>query len=194
MEYLTALRVLRLNIAGAPIEWLNWQEATTLYSRELVAWTHGAPLVEVFGGTNRLSGERSSAALHPIIACRGELHGDNQQIPALNNKALFSRDHHLCLYCGKQFDSQQLTRDHVIPTSKGGTDSWTNLVTACRRCNQRKSDRTPEACNMPLLAVPYRPNRAEYLALVNSQRIRGDQMSFLSSYFSRNWRNTARIN
>jgi len=188
MEHLTGIRVLRLNIAGAPIEWLNWQQATCLYSRDIIAWTLGEPLVEVYGGTNRRSGHRSCAALHGIIACRGPIQNTKKHLASLSNQALFNRDHHLCLYCGQQFQAEFLTRDHVIPTSKGGRDCWSNLVTACRRCNQRKGDRTPEACQMPLLAVPYQPNRAEYLALMNSKRIRGDQMSFLSSHFSRNWR------
>ncbi len=187
MEYLTGLQILRLNVAGTPVEWLDWQETVTLYSRGMVAWSHGEPLTEVYGGTNRRSGLRSSAPVHGIIACRGAILKQSRQIPALSNRALFSRDHHLCLYCGQQFPSAQLTRDHVIPVSKGGSDKWTNLVTACKRCNQRKGDRSPEACDMPLLAVPYRPNRAEYLALINGGRIRCDQMSFLSSHFSRNW-------
>ncbi len=187
MEHLTGLRILRLNIAGAPMEWLNWQESVTLHSRGMVAWTYGDPVTKVHGGTNRHSGRQSTAPLHGVIACRGAISNHEQQIPALSNQALFCRDHFLCLYCGQRFNSNQLTRDHVIPTSKGGSDRWTNLVTACKRCNQRKGDRTPEACHMPLLAVPYRPNRAEYLALVNGGRILGDQMSFLSSHFSRNW-------
>lgn len=188
MKQLTEIHVLRLNIAGTPIEWLNWREAACLYSRDMVVWTFGEPLIEIYGGTNRLSGQRSIAALHGVVACRGPVRGGDDSIPALNNQALFSRDHYHCLYCGEQFSSEQLTRDHVIPASKGGSDSWTNLVSACRRCNQIKGDREPEACNMPLLAVPYRPNRAEYLALVNSPRVRGDQMRFLRSHFSRNWR------
>jgi len=188
MEHLTGIRVLRLNIAGTPIEWLNWQEAACLYSRDIVAWTFGEPLTQLHGGTNKHTGQRSTAALHSVVACRGPILCDNDCIPALNNHALFSRDHYHCLYCGDQFKGEQLTRDHVVPVSKGGADSWTNLVTACRRCNQRKGDRDPDACHMPLLAVPYKPNRAEYLALSNSSRVRGDQMLFLSSHFSRNWR------
>lgn len=194
MEHLTAIRVLRLNVAGAPIEWLNWQQATCLYSRDIIAWTYGEPLVDVFGGINRRSGQLSAVTLHSIIACRGPVQNHSNRLPGLSNQALFNRDHHLCLYCGQRFNSEALTRDHVIPISKGGSDRWTNLVTACRRCNQRKGDRTPEACQMPLLAVPYRPNRAEYLALMNSKRIRGDQMSFLSSHFSRNWRDPPELN
>lgn len=64
-------------------------------------------------------------------------------------------------------------------------DSWENVVTACRRCNQHKGNYLLEDIDMELLALPFCPNAAEYLALINSERIRGDQMEFLRSQFSR---------
>lgn len=76
-----------------------------------------------------------------------------------------------------------LTRDHVKPVSRGGKDQWSNVVAACRICNTRKGNRLPEEAHMPLLAVPYVPNWAEYLALSN-RRILVDQMDFLKSQFS----------
>ena len=88
------------------------------------------------------------------------------------------------MYCARQFTPIQLTRDHILPTSSGGTDRWENVVCACRRCNQFKANRTPEEANMELIALPYKPNNAEYLALTNSSRILGDQMAFLRSQFS----------
>jgi len=59
-------------------------------------------------------------------------------------------------------------------------------VAACRRCNQHKANRLLEDIEMELVALPYRPNNAEYLALLNSRRILGDQMEFLRSQFSKN--------
>jgi hypothetical protein len=61
-------------------------------------------------------------------------------------------------------------------------------VAACRRCNQHKADQTPEEAKMQLVALPYQPNNAEYLALINSRRILGDQMDFLRTQFSKNSR------
>ena len=78
-----------------------------------------------------------------------------------------------------------LTRDHVVPKSRGGADEWENVVAACRRCNHHKGSRAPHECGMALLALPYVPNLAEYLALINSGRILGDQMDFLSTQFGR---------
>ena len=83
-----------------------------------------------------------------------------------------------------------LTRDHVKPVSRGGGNHWLNVVTACKRCNTRKGSKTPEEASMPLLAIPYVPNVAEYLVLRN-RRILGDQMEFLKMQFNevdREWR------
>jgi len=81
-----------------------------------------------------------------------------------------------------------LTRDHVVPTSRTGRDSWDNVVAACKRCNHHKGNRILEESNMVLLALPYVPNFAEYLALTNSGRILGDQMDFLKKSFGANSR------
>jgi hypothetical protein len=71
--------------------------------------------------------------------------------------------------------SRDLSRDHVVPVSHGGRDSWTNSVTACKKCNIRKANRTPEQAGMPLIYVPYVPNRHEQFILRN-RRILADQM------------------
>jgi len=78
-----------------------------------------------------------------------------------------------------------LSRDHVHPISRGGRDRWNNVVAACKRCNQHKGNRLLSETGMELLALPFCPNTAEYLALINSDRIRGDQMEFLRPQFSR---------
>ncbi len=180
--------VLRLNVAGSPVEWLTWQEATTLYARDLVTWTMGDTIRTIWGGTSRKSGHRSSIALHSIIACAGELYCGRPKKPALSNRILFRRDQNLCMYCGKEFADKDLSCDHIVPTSRGGKNTWVNVVAACKRCNHFKQDRTPEEARMELLALPFEPNLAEYLALVNSKRIRADQMDFLKAQFSKNCR------
>ncbi len=188
---MTDPRILRLNIAGQPIEWLTWQEAVVLYARDVVVWTIGDPVRTVRGGWSRSTGLRSCVELPSIIASRGEhLRIERSHYP-LTNRTLFARDGNLCMYCGKPFAEAQLTRDHIVPKSRGGRDRWTNVVAACRRCNQFKGHRSLEEAGMELIALPYRPNQAEYLALVNSKRILADQMEFLSGQFSRNYRNLA---
>ncbi|MCH8494102.1 MAG: HNH endonuclease [Balneolales bacterium] len=78
----------------------------------------------------------------------------------LTRKNIIKRDSHKCQYCGKSSD---LTIDHIIPRSRGGKDTWENLVAACDRCNHKKGNRTPKEANMPLLRDPYRPNHIIFL-------------------------------
>ncbi|PCC45845.1 hypothetical protein CIK64_14060 [Brevibacterium aurantiacum] len=70
-----------------------------------------------------------------------------------SRRALAIRDRGRCGYCGGLGD----TMDHIMPKSRGGPASWTNAVLACRACNGRKADRTPEEAGMPLLVAPYAP-------------------------------------
>jgi hypothetical protein len=178
--------ILRLDISGTPVRWIPWQEAVCLYTRELIGWTTGANAFTFHGGVSRQSGDRSSITVHSIIAVKHSQRGPRylRSIPPLNNHELFRRDGNLCMYCGDEFSEGGLTRDHVVPLSRGGRDVWSNVVSACKSCNTRKGGRTPEQAHMPLLAVPYVPNWAEFLALSN-RRILADQMEFLKSQFNR---------
>lgn len=74
-------------------------------------------------------------------------------------QAIFKRDKHICQYCGCR---GELTIDHIQPKSRGGTDTWENLVAACQRCNNRKGDRRPEEANMTLASVPRAPRMIEF--------------------------------
>lgn len=181
-------KILRLDLAGQPLEWLSWQEAVCLYARDIVIWTVGDPLLRIRGGHSRLDSQISVMDIHSIIACDGRVIPKDQVTPPLTNIALFGRDRNLCLYCGKSYPDAELTRDHVVPVSRGGKDQWDNVVAACRRCNHFKGSRLLQNCAMELLALPYVPNFAEYLALTNSGRILGDQMEFLRKSFGANSR------
>src|SRR5687768_6570477 len=178
-------RVLSLDAHGRILDWMHWQDAVCLYVRDAVAWTLGDPCLTVHGGTNRASGLQSVVHLHPIVAARGHAHAKAlDPSPALTNTALFARDANLCLYCGDEFPRHALTRDHVMPVSRGGRDIWENVVCACHTCNSRKGGRTPQQAGMPLLAVPYRPSWVEHLILSN-RHILADQMAFLRSHLPR---------
>lgn len=171
-----------------PLEWIDYRDAIRLYYLGQVAYTCGSPLFRVFGGINARTHCRSSIEVSSIIATHGrspdvhELLGD--YIPPLNNKTLFRRDSNLCLYCGQVFRVRDLTRDHVTPLSKGGGDTWTNVVTACRRCNNHKGGMTPEQAGMQLVAVPFTPTYAEYIYL-KGRRVLADQMEFLLAHIPR---------
>lgn len=83
---------------------------------------------------------------------------DYKHIPferkSLSRKNILLRDHYTCQYCGKVFSPGELTLDHVVPRSRGGSSNWDNLVACCKRCNNRKGNKLPEEADMKLLKRP----------------------------------------
>jgi CRISPR/Cas system Type II protein with McrA/HNH and RuvC-like nuclease domain len=71
-----------------------------------------------------------------------------------NRNRIYKRDGYECVYCGSH---KNLTLDHVVPKSKGGTNDWTNLVTSCIKCNLKKADKTPEEARMTMKHKPHIP-------------------------------------
>lgn len=172
--------ILALNAGGEPLGWINYEKSAFYYAKNKVKWSLGQHEVVLRGGTNAKTGKQSTLTIDTIIALDNNKSPSHyrKETPHLSNRALFERDRKVCAYCGGVFSLSKLTRDHVLPTSKGGPDIWTNVVTACDSCNRTKDDRTPEQANMPLLYVPYTPSYNETLILLN-KRILADQMEFL---------------
>ncbi|MBW7998040.1 MAG: HNH endonuclease [Candidatus Glassbacteria bacterium] len=92
--------------------------------------------------------------LPSVVRLRIYIRPDRRSV-VLNRRNIMRRDRYRCQYCGRSSD--ELTTDHVIPRSKGGEDTWENLITACTGCNNRKGNRTPETVGMKLLSTPKRP-------------------------------------
>lgn len=85
-----------------------------------------------------------------------------EYVPAARKAAftrfnVFLRDEWHCQYCGNVHKTNDLTFDHVVPKSRGGRTSWTNIVTACRDCNTRKGDKMPRDCRMFPVQEPIEP-------------------------------------
>jgi len=181
-------QVLRTDISGMPLEWIDYKEAVRLYHTEQVAYTCGSPLYRLLGGINARTGLQTQVDVNSIIATVGHTHSPGARrgayLPPLNNETLFKRDGYLCMYCGSRFASHMLSRDHIKPFSRGGEDTWANVITACRRCNNAKASRTPEEAGMQLLAVPFIPTFAEYIYL-KGRRVLTDQMEYLLAHFPR---------
>ena len=74
-----------------------------------------------------------------------------------NRQNIIWRDHNTCQYCGATFATNNLTIDHLIPKSRGGKNTWKNLVAACKKCNQKKGCRTPQECGMIPIRKPKKP-------------------------------------
>ena len=130
-------QVLRTDVAGMPLEWIDYKEAVRLYHAEQVAYDCGTLLYTVFGGHSAVNGHRSRIAVNSIIATHGTsqslARNRDKYVPPLNNRTLFKRDANLCLYCAMRYPTRDLTRDHITPLSQGGKDRWTNVATACQR-------------------------------------------------------------
>ncbi len=88
-----------------------------------------------------------------------------------SRRNILARDENHCQYCAKRFPASQLSIDHVVPKSRGGKSTWTNVVAACNECNTRKGGRMPWEASMKLRRLPAPPKRNPTLAdKVRSER------------------------
>ncbi len=97
---------------------------------------------------------RTAYSAPAVLRLRYYIKPTNFKRVRLCRENIFIRDNYQCQYCGDHFSHKDLTLDHVLPVSRGGPKSWKNLVAACHKCNHKKSNRTPEEANMPLLNQP----------------------------------------
>jgi hypothetical protein len=179
------LQILKLTVSGLPQEWLSLEEAVLYYATGQVLWEAGSEIATLHGGHNARSGQRSEVTVNSIIGVNGMGRVNPFDIvPSLSNSKLFQRDRGICGYCGDQFHNSALEREHIIPLSRGGGDSWMNVVSSCRPCNQRKGARLPEEAAMPLIYAPYVPSLWEDMILRN-RTILSDQMAFLAANLPR---------
>lgn len=178
--------VLQLDITGQPQAWISIEQAAGHVARRCVAWSLGAsPLAVLRGGTNVLSGRQSRLEVPAILALGGQSRLNLfDVIPSFNKTKLIRRDRQTCAYCGARQELRSLTVDHILPASRGGPLDWMNTVAACRACNARKADRTPEEAGMPLLFTPYVPSRFEDF-LLKGRRIRADVHEWLAARLPR---------
>ena len=84
---------------------------------------------------------------------------------SFSRRNVFLRDGHRCQYCNQSLPASELTTDHVVPRSRGGTTSWDNVVAACGPCNRKKANRTPAQARMSLKRQPRRPRSLPSLGL-----------------------------
>jgi 5-methylcytosine-specific restriction endonuclease McrA len=137
-------RSLVLNASYEPLGVVSWKRAVCL-----VLDDH-ADLVEADEAVVR--SPSITLPLPSVIRLRQMVHAPRRRSVPVSRRAVFARDEYRCQYCGDRADSI----DHVVPRSRGGLDVWDNLAAACRPCNTRKRDRTPDEAGMHLL----RPCRA----------------------------------
>lgn len=184
--------VLALDKSWTPHSWITKNDAITLEAKGLVIDHLGEDLITYRGGENAETHKQSELMTSSIIVVDGGTSSRRYKTPALTNTALFQRDRFVCAYCVGVFANLDLTRDHIKPVSKGGADTWMNVVTACKACNNMKGDLLPGSQlphgmlspqgtrTMDPVYVPYIPCRAEAM-LMRNRSIKSDQMAFLLS-------------
>ena len=106
--------------------------------------------------------ERMTMPRPAVIRLTKFIHVPRRFRRQVTNTFLFARDHYRCQYCGRSAvelrPREALTRDHVIPLSRGGRNDWGNVVTACSPCNTRKGNRLPQEIGMHPLTHPVEPH------------------------------------
>lgn len=122
-----------------------------------------AEIVERYDGEVR--SPTLSVPLPSIVRLCFYIRAPRQRV-ALTRRNILKRDRFECQYCGTRVGP--MTTDHVVPRSLGGNDSWTNLVCACVRCNNRKGNRSPDQAGMKLARAPRRPHRYTQITLYSA--------------------------
>ncbi|MGK7940625.1 MAG: HNH endonuclease [Crocosphaera sp.] len=149
-------KVLVLNASYEPLNITSWRRAVVLLIKGKA---------EQLENNERLI--YADFRLPSVIRLRHYVRVPYKEIP-LTRRNILERDRHTCQYCG--YKGEQLTLDHVLPRSRGGGDTWENLVTACVRCNVKKGNRTPKEAQMTLRHTPRRPYSSLQFELVKHTR------------------------
>lgn len=136
-------KVLVLNASYEPLNITSWKRAVVLLLKNKAEHVeHNGKMLY------------ANFPLPTVIRLRYYIRVPYNEIP-LTRRHVLQRDGHTCQYCGLQ--GEDLTLDHVLPRSRGGPDSWENIVTACVKCNVKKGNRTPKEARMFLNTTPRRP-------------------------------------
>lgn len=149
-------KVLVLNASYEPLNITSWRRAVVLLIKGKA---------EQLENNERLI--YADFPLPSVIRLRYYVRVPYKEIP-LTRRNILERDRHTCQYC--YYKGEQLTLDHVVPRSRGGGDTWENLVTACVRCNVKKGNRTPKEAQMHLRYQPRRPYSSLQFELVKHTR------------------------
>lgn len=141
--------VLLLDSTYEPLRVISWTKAMTLLL------TGSAEVIEE--DEDRLIRSVSLEWKRPSVIRQLTKFRKKDRRVQFNRINIFMRDDWMCQYCRQKKFAKELTFDHILPKSHGGKTSWTNIVTACKPCNSRKDDRTPEQAGMHLFKLPEEP-------------------------------------
>jgi 5-methylcytosine-specific restriction endonuclease McrA len=146
-------RALVLNASYEPLSVVSARRAVVLLVRDKAELIHSRDTV--------WHSETMEVPVPTVIRLRRYVKVPYRRRIPLTRRAVFARDSHACQYCGSGAENL----DHVLPRSRGGEHTWENVVAACRPCNTRKGDRTPDEADMRLTAPPTAPHRNGWLLI-----------------------------
>jgi 5-methylcytosine-specific restriction endonuclease McrA len=133
----------------------------------------------------RFRSEHRSVPWPTVIRLVRYVHVPHRFRRQVTNTFLFARDGYGCQYCGRHRSELKgrhfLTRDHVLPTSRGGGNTWENVVTSCSPCNNRKGDRLPSEAGLTLLSAPREPNYVQLVWVV--RRVTDRQAKYIRMFY-----------
>lgn len=161
---------LLLNADYTPLGIISWQKAIIWSMRFKNNPKYSIEIID-FYKNDHINGVDKKYPI-PAVAKTNRFFKINNQVVTFSRKNIFIRDDYSCQYCGKKYELNHLTYDHVIPKSKwrdnkGSPTCWTNIVTACTWCNRKKGNKTPKEANMPIKNLPIKPNKnPKYLPIV----------------------------
>lgn len=141
------------------------------YTLKLDAAWKPIDIVDGFKGFNMCYTGRANVVLKysddffpAVIVLRDYIRKDFTSY-SCNRKNVIWRDQYICQYCGNKFQYNDLTMDHIIPKSRGGDKTWTNIVACCKGCNTKKGNKTPKEARMPLIRKPTIPKWSIHVLL-----------------------------
>jgi len=140
---------LLLNSSYEPLKVISWQKAITLFFMGKV---------EVVEEYDHKIHSVSLALKAPAVVRLLRYAKKHKGTPPLSRANIFARDNFECQYCATSLRASEATLDHVVPRSKGGVTSWTNIVTCCSKCNRKKGGKSPKEARMPLKKAPIQPD------------------------------------
>jgi len=162
-----------LNADYSPIGIIDWKKAMIWSYRYANSKYTGIDIIEIYKD-DYVTGVQQQKIKIPAVVKTTKYFKVNSQLVNFSRKNLFIRDDYTCQYCGTKPSINQLTYDHVIPKSKWphakqSPTSWTNIVTACFKCNCKKGNKTPQQANMMLKTKPYAPQKTTKYLHVSHQ-------------------------
>lgn len=175
--------MLLLNASYEPLDVTTLRRAVTLIQRGIVEVLDEDPTKTIRYGNGAMA-YPVVMRLKRMVTIPYRLRGK------VTNTFLFARDDYTCQYCGKTEDKLRgrangLTRDHIMPRSRGGLDEWTNVVAACSPCNSKKDNKTPKEAGMKLLRQPHAPRMVHLKWKI--RKLTDKQLQYITQFYGDDW-------